>query len=263
MAQHDYVIANASGASVRADLNSALSAIVTNNSGATAFATTYAYQWWADTTTGLLKLRNAANSAWVTVGTLATANLGLVVAPAAAGTADQVLATNGSGVQSWSDRARLVRGTAVASTSGTSIDFTGIPSWVERVTVLFNAVSLSGTADLLVQIGISTGIVNTGYASSSSFAGTAVDAGAATSTTGFVVRAGLATAGIGGAMTLDNISGNIWVASLAGGRTDATASVVIAGGTKTLTDVLDRVRITTTNGTDTFDAGSLNIIYQG
>ena len=263
MAQHDYVIANASGAAVRADLNSALSAIVTNNSGATAFATTYAYQWWADTTTGLLKVRNAANSAWVTVGTLATANLGLVVAPAAAGTADQVLATNGSGVQSWSDRARLVRGTAVASTSGTSIDFTGIPSWVERVTVLFNAVSLSGTADLLVQIGISTGIVNTGYASSSSFAGTAVDAGAATSTTGFVVRAGLATAGIGGAMTLDNISGNIWVASLAGGRTDATASVVIAGGTKTLTDVLDRVRITTTNGTDTFDAGSLNIIYQG
>jgi hypothetical protein len=263
MAQHDYVIANASGAAVRADLNSALSAIVTNNSGATAPATTYAYQWWADTTTGLLKVRNAANSAWVTVGTLATANLGLVVAPAAAGTADQVLATNGSGVQSWSDRARLVRGTAVASTSGTSIDFTGIPSWVERVTVLFNAVSLSGTADLLVQIGISTGIVSTGYASSSSFAGTAVDAGAATSTTGFVVRAGLATAGIGGAMTLDNISGNIWVASLAGGRTDATASVVIAGGTKTLTDVLDRVRITTTNGTDTFDAGSLNIIYQG
>ena len=263
MAQHDYVIANASGAAVRADLNNALSAIVTNNSGASAPSPTYAYQWWPDTTTGLLKLRNAANSGWVTVGTLATANLGLVVAPAAAGTVDQVLSTNGSGVQSWSDRARIVRATAVASTSGTSIDFTSIPNWVERITVLFNAVSLSGTADLLVQLGISTGIINTSYASSSSFAGTAVDASAATSTTGFVVRAGLATAGIGGAMTIHNISGNIWIASLAGGRTDATASVVIAGGTKTLTDVLDRVRITTTNGTDTFDAGSVNIIYEG
>ena len=263
MAQHDYVIANASGAAVRADLNNALSAIVTNNSGASAPSPTYAYQWWPDTTTGLLKLRNAANSGWVTVGTLATANLGLVVAPAAAGTVDQVLSTNGSGVQSWSDRARIVRATAVASTSGTSIDFTSIPNWVERITVLFNAVSLSGTADLLVQLGISTGIINTGYASSSSFAGTAVDASTATSTTGFVVRAGLATAGIGGAMTIHSISGNIWIASLAGGRTDATASVVIAGGTKTLTDVLDRVRITTTNGTDTFDAGSVNIIYEG
>lgn len=262
MAQHDYVIANASGAAVRADLNSALSAIVTNNSGATAPSTTYAYQWWADTTAGLLKLRNAANSAWVTVGTLATANLGLVTAPASAGSADQVLATDGSGVQSWSDRARLVRGTAVASTSGTSIDFTTIPSWTKRLTVLFNDVSLSGTADLLIQVGVSTGVVTTGYASSSSFAGTAVDASAATSTAGFIVRAGAAAATIAGAMTINNISGNIWVASLAGARTD-TASVVVAGGTKTLGAVLDRVRITTTNGTDTFDAGSLNILYEG
>lgn len=262
MAQHDYVIANASGAAVRADLNNALSAIVSNNSGASAPATTYAYMPWADTTTGLLKLRNAANTDWVTVGTLATANLGLLVAPAAAGTADQVVGTNGSGVQSWVDRARIVRATAVAATSGTSIDFTTIPAWVKRISVVFNDVSLSGTADLLVQIGISTGVVDTGYASSSSFAGTAVDAGAATSTAGFIVRAGLATAAIGGVMTLHNISGNIWVASLAGARTDV-ASAVIAGGTKTLTAVLDRVRITTSNGTDTFDAGSLNIIYEG
>lgn len=78
MAQHDYIIDNQSGAAFRADLNVALSAIVTNNSGATAPTTTYAYQWWADTTTGLLKIRNAANSAWITVGTLASTNLGLL-----------------------------------------------------------------------------------------------------------------------------------------------------------------------------------------
>lgn len=77
MSQHDYDIANQAGAAFRTDLNSALAAIVSNNSGATAPSTTFAYQWWADTTTGLLKIRNAANSAWVTVGTLASANLGL------------------------------------------------------------------------------------------------------------------------------------------------------------------------------------------
>lgn len=78
MAQADGVVSNASGAIVRADINSQLAAIFTNHSGATEPTTSYAYQWWADTTTGLLKIRNAANSAWVTVGTLADANLGLL-----------------------------------------------------------------------------------------------------------------------------------------------------------------------------------------
>ena len=67
MAQHDYVIANGTGAAVRSDLNNALAAIVSQNSGATAPATTYAYQFWADTTTNLLKLRNSANSARITL----------------------------------------------------------------------------------------------------------------------------------------------------------------------------------------------------
>jgi hypothetical protein len=77
MAQHDYVIANQSGAAFRSDLNNALSAIVSQNSGSAQPSTTFAYQLWADTTTGLLKIRNAANNAWVTVGDLATTNLGL------------------------------------------------------------------------------------------------------------------------------------------------------------------------------------------
>lgn len=83
MAQHDYIIANQSGAAFRADLNNGLAAIVSQNSGAAQPSTTYAYQWWADTTTGLLKIRNAANSAWITVGTLASVNLGLIPAGAA------------------------------------------------------------------------------------------------------------------------------------------------------------------------------------
>jgi hypothetical protein len=84
MAQHDYNLANQSGLAFRQDLNNALAAIVSQNSGTSEPSTTYAYQWWADTTTGLLKLRNAANNAWITIGTLASAGLGL--APSASPT---------------------------------------------------------------------------------------------------------------------------------------------------------------------------------
>jgi hypothetical protein len=90
VATHDYVIANGTGAAVRSDINGALAAIVSNNSSATEPATMYAYQWWPDTTTGLLKIRNSANSAWVTIGTLASTNLGLL--PVAGGTMTGVLA---------------------------------------------------------------------------------------------------------------------------------------------------------------------------
>ena len=76
--QADFIVSNGTGAAVRSDLNVQFAAIVSNNSGATEPATMYAYQWWADTTAGLLKIRNSANSAWVTVGTLASANLGLL-----------------------------------------------------------------------------------------------------------------------------------------------------------------------------------------
>jgi hypothetical protein len=89
VAQHDYSIANQSGLAFRQDLNNALAAIVSQNSGATEPSTTYAYQWWADTTAGLLKQRNAANTAWVTIGTLGSTNLGLAPAasPSFSGTA--------------------------------------------------------------------------------------------------------------------------------------------------------------------------------
>jgi hypothetical protein len=100
MAQHDYVIANQSGAAFRSDLNNGLSAIVSQNSGSAEPSTTYAYMWWADTTTGLLKIRNAANNAWVTVGTLATTNLGLapLASPTFTGTVTAPTFTASTGV---------------------------------------------------------------------------------------------------------------------------------------------------------------------
>jgi hypothetical protein len=98
MANHDYVVANGTGASVRSDLNNALAAIVSNNSSSSEPATKYAYQWWADTSSGLLKQRNAANNAWVTIGTLASANLGLVPLNGAGGTPTSLTLTNATGL---------------------------------------------------------------------------------------------------------------------------------------------------------------------
>tara|TARA_R100000781_G_scaffold77749_1_gene48109 strand:- start:176 stop:769 length:594 start_codon:yes stop_codon:yes gene_type:complete len=90
MATHDYSIANGTGSAVRSDLNNALAAIASNNSNGTDPSTTFAYQWYADTGDGKLYIRNAANNAWVEVGTLASANLGLATAasPTITGTAD-------------------------------------------------------------------------------------------------------------------------------------------------------------------------------
>ena len=65
MPTHDYSLANQSGASFRTDLNNALAAIASNNSNATSPSTTVAYQWWADTNAGVLKIRNSSNNAWI------------------------------------------------------------------------------------------------------------------------------------------------------------------------------------------------------
>ena len=86
MATHDYNIANSSGANVRSDLNLALAAIVSNNSSSTQPASTFAHMWWVDTNANLLKQRNAADDAWITIGTLGTANLGLLTSSSASST---------------------------------------------------------------------------------------------------------------------------------------------------------------------------------
>ena len=157
----------------------------------------------------------------------------------------------------------LISGTAVASTSGTSIDFTGIPSWAKRITVMFNGFSTNGSSFPQVQLGTSSGIESTGYLCSSSIILTSV--GTANFTTGFGIggSAGNWTAArvAQGSIVLKNISGNNWVADGILGGSDAAYTLLI-GGSKTTASVLDRVRITTVNGTDTFDAGSINILYE-
>lgn len=151
--------------------------------------------------------------------------------------------------------------TAQASTSGTAFDFTGIPSWAKRITIILDAVSLSATGNILVQIGDSGGIETTGY--SSVGVGTTGGAGAAVAATdGFIVRLSAAAVVYSGHMTLTLISGNKWIASHSFGDPAGSISAGVGGGTKTLSDVLTQVRVTRTS-TDTFDAGSINVMYEG
>jgi hypothetical protein len=144
----------------------------------------------------------------------------------------------------------LVSGTAVASTSGTSIDFTSIPSWVKRITIIMNGMSTNGTSNQLFQIG-SGSVTTSGYQCITGSTGY---------TAGFGIPEASATRVTFGGIVLTNISGNIWVAFGSVGTTTGATQVMVGG--VTLGGVLDRVRATTVNGTDAFDAGSINIMYE-
>jgi hypothetical protein len=151
----------------------------------------------------------------------------------------------------------LTLATAQNTTSGTSIDFTGIPSWAKRITVMLNGVSTNGANNLLVQIGDSGGIENTGYVS------TAFDRSDETQgTAGFILTSGNAAAiASSGLFICCLVGSNTWVGSSTLSRSDVGGWA--AAGTKTLSGTLDRITLTTVNGTDTFDAGSVNIMYEG
>lgn len=154
--------------------------------------------------------------------------------------------------------------TSVASTSGTAIDFTGIPSWAKRITVMFNSVSTSGTSIVQVQIG-SSSFTASSYSSHSC----AVDgstAGAASASSGFIIDSGGSAAfSRTGLVEIRLVGSNTWVSTHALGVSGAANARGHFGGgaAPALAGALDRIRVTTVNGTDTFDAGSINISYEG
>jgi len=158
----------------------------------------------------------------------------------------------------------ITSGTAVASTSGTSIDFTGIPSWVKRITVMFAGVSYNANANPMIQIG-SGSVATTGYTSA---AGDYVPTpNFASSTAGFILAGTTSSVGVAGnniygQIVITNVSGNLWCSA---SNLSAFGSSTVTGtgaGTITLAGVLDRVRITSLAGTSTFDAGTVNILYE-
>lgn len=149
----------------------------------------------------------------------------------------------------------LTRGAIVTTTSGTSVDITGIPSWVNRITVAVNGVSKNGSGSLLFQLGTTSGIETTGYGSAcTNFVGNV------TSNAGFIVADGNAAYTTYGHLVLTHNGSNGWVGSFVGSI--ASTLFFLGSGAKSLAGVLDRIRITTSTGTDVFDAGSVNILYE-
>jgi hypothetical protein len=185
-----------------------------------------------------------------------------IVAPATALNYTATLPTGSGTLVINNVNSSIVSGTVQPSTAGTSIDFTNIPSWVKRITVMFNAVSTNGSSNLLVQLGDSGGVETTGYGGASSYVGSG-GTGAANFTTGF----GLNNTNAGDLkrgsliLSLADSANFRWVCS--GVMADsASAFTTQTAGDKSLSAPLDRVRITTVNGTDVFDAGSINILYE-
>lgn len=154
---------------------------------------------------------------------------------------------------------KMVLGTVVTA-SGTAINFSNIPSWIKRITVMLDGVSTNGSSNIQIQIGDTGGIENTGYFSTASSVSSAVQTSG--STTGYILsgnnESGNSHTGV---FNLCLNSLNKWNAT--GIHTQTTIQTAYCAGSKTLSGTLDRVRITTVNGTDTFDAGSINIMYEG
>ena len=149
----------------------------------------------------------------------------------------------------------------VQAASGTTVDFTGIPSWAKRICIMFNSVSTTGTSVVLVRLGTSAGVVATGYTGAASYALTTV--GTAVFTTGLAVGNNYSASCFRtGVMELLNLSSNTWI----GTTTISSAPTTETGvgtGILGLPNTLDRIQITTVNGTDTFDNGSINIVWEG
>ena len=147
----------------------------------------------------------------------------------------------------------------VNASGNTSVDFTSMPSWINRITVVFRNISTNGSSNILVQLGTSSGVTTSGYVSTSiDFDGS----GAVTtsSTSGLVIKVNGASNVINGLMTIAYMGSNTWVDNHS--VSTATTIMSVGGGTSALGGTLDRVRITTVNGTDQFDAGSFNILYE-
>jgi hypothetical protein len=155
----------------------------------------------------------------------------------------------------------ITHATAQATTSGTAIDFTGIPSWVKKITVIFNEVSLSGSDNILIRIGTAGTPDTTGYIATTTYVSHVNSTTGASSTAGFILYVSGPANIISGHIILTNMGSNTWVQSHSAKH--ATGSTIFGGGSKAaLSGALDIVRITTA-GSNTFDAGSINIMYEG
>jgi hypothetical protein len=151
----------------------------------------------------------------------------------------------------------------VQSASGTALTFSSIPSWVKRITVMLSGVSTTSTGVPAIKLGTSGGIVSSGYTSVTSAIAATSAGSSASATSGFeLINNGAGTNVYHGVYYITNITGNNWVITgqTTYGATPSTTA--FATGSVALSGVLTQVQLTTTGGTDTFDAGTINIMYE-
>lgn len=212
----------------------------------------------AGTTAGdSVRYEQISASALATILATDPAAIRTAIAAAAAGSNADITALTGL------TSSLLSIGTKQNTTSGTSIDFTGIPSWARRITLSLSGVSTSGTSNPLIQLGDSGGVETSGYLSIA----TILSAGPAITVTGYTAGFGINTNSAANnhsgqiVFTLVDPATNVWTASGNVSSTLGSVSVILSGN-KALSATLDRVRITTAGGADTFDAGMANILYE-
>jgi hypothetical protein len=158
----------------------------------------------------------------------------------------------------------ITSGTAQASTSGTAIDFTSIPSWAKRITVMLNGVSTNGTSPVVARLGTSGGIVSTSYFGSAGGCLNGASPLVVSTADGLYISPdGSASYGRHGQILISNITSNSWSMTLNGSDDGSLRSFWGCVSHSNLGGVLDRVRITTVGGANTFDAGNINIMYEG
>ena len=190
-------------------------------------------------------------------GTTWTSATSAIVAPTAIGQVP--FSTDGS---TYTATQKIAMATAAAPVSGSAIDFTSIPSWVKRVTVMFNAVVKSGTSNLLIQLG-SGSVTSSGYVGVNpqwySSTGYAFNTPA---TNGFAFFSNIAANSLYGTCILTLVNGSTWTAMGSLADTASTATLLTTTGGVTLSGVLDRVRVTSSAGTETFSVGTINIMYE-
>ena len=176
--------------------------------------------------------------------------------PTQTGNNGKILKTDGSSAY-WGNG--VGAGSVINTISGTSHDFTGIPSGVKRITLMISGVSTNGSSQVMIQLGSSSGFETTGYSGSVDFVED--NNSGTTYSTGILIDRVLGTSDVRtGIVTLCNLTGNLWVCN--GVLSNELTALLMLAGRKTLSNTLDRIRVTTVNGADIFDAGQVNILYE-